>query len=379
MKKLLLTIAVLTSLAFTANAQQDTIHIPQDTVTVFEYDRYVYLGADNPPAHGRFFTIPITDNILDHMNGIYEPRAYSHYNGGKYGASSARLFVMPNDTIYGVSVNICRLEDYDEGLDSLMIYVKSIDDGRWRVIDSVKWTPDARPRWLRMWALNRSKEDYVYLDTSNGHYHYLPWDQQEYTYELYIPLYEVYFREPIAVPDSIFIVGSMRGDFSGYYSEIYPVSIHDTSYIVYGSDSEPPYLYGLGTTTLQDWALYFPIVKPLADWDTLRVHQDTIGGGDNPGDNPGGGQDTIGGGTEKVVQADGALELKLFPNPTDGAVRIECGQPLEAVRVRDMRGCTVYEHKGDVPSLDTGRWPKGVYIVEATTQAGKIIKKLIVR
>ena len=157
------------------------------------------------------------------------------------------------------------------------------------------------------------------------------------------------------------------------------MSIHDTSYIVYGSDSEPPYLYGLGTTTLQDWALYFPIVKPLADWDTLRVHQDTVGGGGNPGDTPGGGTDTIGGGTEKVVQADGTLELKLFPNPTDGAVRIECGQPLEAVRVRDMRGCTVYEHRGDVPSLDTGRWPKGVYIVEAATTAGKIIKKLIVR
>ena len=375
MKKLLLITMVLTSLALKANAQQDTIHIPQDTVTVFEYDRYVYLNVARPPEHGQF----LTENLEDMWaNGITYCRSTSEFSS--FGGQQPILYIMPTDTLYGISVNMAYFEDYDEGLDSLMIYVKVIDGEHWRVLDSLKWTPDARRRWLRMWALDRTK-DWWYDDTISGLYAYLPWDQQEYTYEVHIPLYELYFREPVVAPDSIFIIGYIRGSFIGYSAQIWSVSDPDTSYMVYGSLTEPPYTYYHNTPHLrtEEWAMYFPIVKPLAEWDTMTVHQDTIGGGDDPGDNPGGGQDTIGGGTEKVVQADGTLELKLFPNPTDGAVRIECGLPLEAVRVRDMRGCTVYEHKGDVPSLDTGRWPKGVYIVEATTTAGKTIKKLIVK
>ena len=298
-----------------------------------------------------------------------------------YGNMSPYMYVKPADTIHGISVNLAGYENCDED-DSLMIYVQYInrDCNCWEILDSVKWTPDARKRWLRMWVVNRAK-DFYYDDSVTGFFTWLPYDQLTYDWELIVPMYELYFDEPLAIPDTIFIVGWLRGSGCTMYNlQVEPLYAYDTvSYTVYASVMNPPNIYDQPGAGAKQWTLYIPIKEPLAEWDTMTVHKDTVGGGGNPGDTPGGGQDTIGGGTEKVMQADGAIELKLFPNPTDGAVRIECGLPLEAVRVRDMRGCTVYEHRGDVPSLDTGRWPKGVYIVEATTTAGKIIKKLIVK
>ncbi|MBQ6046575.1 MAG: T9SS type A sorting domain-containing protein [Bacteroidales bacterium] len=379
MKKIIFVTLAILCLA-TPTLAQDTIHQVHDTVTIFQYPRYAFNNIGTPPWFGRFDAGDLgnEDSSQWHRNRILYDQNVAGASS-VYGHMSPYMYVRPADTIHGISVNLARYENCDED-DSLMIYVQYIDRdcNCWRILDSLKWTPDARKRWLRMWVVNREKDLY-YLDTILWLYSMLPYDQLTYDQEFIVPMYELYFDEPLAIPDTIFIVGWLRGSGCTIYNQFVNALDDSVSYTVYASIENPPTIYFQPFTGSNQWTLYIPIKEPLAEWDTMAVHKDTVGGGGNPGDTPGGGQDTIGGGTEKVVQADGTLELKLFPNPTDGAVRIECRLPLEAVRVRDMRGCTVYEHKGDVPSLDTGRWPQGVYIVEATTQAGKIIKKLIVK
>ena len=73
------------------------------------------------------------------------------------------------------------------------------------------------------------------------------------------------------------------------------------------------------------------------------------------------------------------LEVMLYPNPTDGLLRIE-GQGLMQVTVMNLLGQrlleTTVEHKA---SVDLGRFGQGVYLVRVETAQGSVVKKVFTR
>lgn len=72
--------------------------------------------------------------------------------------------------------------------------------------------------------------------------------------------------------------------------------------------------------------------------------------------------------------------VALSPNPATGRVQVtaECG--MTEVSVYNAAGEQVYRQpaSGHSATVDTGRWPSGVYVVHIETPLGQAVKKLVV-
>ena len=70
-------------------------------------------------------------------------------------------------------------------------------------------------------------------------------------------------------------------------------------------------------------------------------------------------------GLKKIEASSG---LKLFPNPVKNVLHVEAAQPIKQLRVVDARGrfCGTFGS----PTIDTQRWPAGVYAVKAELADG---------
>lgn len=73
------------------------------------------------------------------------------------------------------------------------------------------------------------------------------------------------------------------------------------------------------------------------------------------------------------------VEVKIYPNPTDGVFVIEADE-IEQVRVVDMLGQVVddrkYNHANSV-TLDLGGRPASIYLAEIRTKEGWIKRKIV--
>jgi hypothetical protein len=75
------------------------------------------------------------------------------------------------------------------------------------------------------------------------------------------------------------------------------------------------------------------------------------------------------------------VSFTLSPNPANGAVRLECAEPMLGVEVLDMAGRTVSSESGVMSSelvLDVHALPAGVYTVRVTTATGTGLRRLAV-
>ena len=75
-------------------------------------------------------------------------------------------------------------------------------------------------------------------------------------------------------------------------------------------------------------------------------------------------------------------EIKVFPNPTNGELRIENGELLiDKIEVFDMIGRTVAFQKSITPSthqiLNISNLTSGIYFVKISTKQGEIVKKVV--
>ena len=84
-------------------------------------------------------------------------------------------------------------------------------------------------------------------------------------------------------------------------------------------------------------------------------------------------------GVARVTVADRQVELS--PNPATGRVQVTASCGMTEVAVYNATGEQVYRQpvSGHSATLDTGRWPAGVYIVHVETPLGRAVKKLVVR
>ncbi|MDE7150315.1 MAG: S8 family peptidase, partial [Bacteroidales bacterium] len=74
--------------------------------------------------------------------------------------------------------------------------------------------------------------------------------------------------------------------------------------------------------------------------------------------------------------------LTVTPNPASEEVTVQCPEfELSHIRVIDLQGKTVYDAacKTHTQTIAVGTWPKGTYMVQVTTSAGTIGRKLIKR
>jgi hypothetical protein len=87
-----------------------------------------------------------------------------------------------------------------------------------------------------------------------------------------------------------------------------------------------------------------------------------------------------------IPEAENAAGIHIYPNPTNGMVRIETNQAIEQIRIYNLIGQLVYENKPQPDKnkkqikIQTANWTPGIYTVNTRTTAGfqKTIK-LIVR
>ncbi len=84
-------------------------------------------------------------------------------------------------------------------------------------------------------------------------------------------------------------------------------------------------------------------------------------------------------GVAGVAAAD--RQVGLSPNPATGRVQVTASCGMMEVAVYNPTGEQVLRQpvSGHSATLDTGRWPTGVYIVHVETPLGRAFKKLVVR
>jgi len=85
--------------------------------------------------------------------------------------------------------------------------------------------------------------------------------------------------------------------------------------------------------------------------------------------------------TSLDLQQNEALDLKVFPNPTSGAITIELGESFgeSLIVVRDVTGRVINQlqsQKGSNLTIELGKG-KGLYFVEVTSESGKHIAKVL--
>jgi len=82
-------------------------------------------------------------------------------------------------------------------------------------------------------------------------------------------------------------------------------------------------------------------------------------------------------GIEELRMANG--ELKIYPNPTTGELKIENGElKIESVEISDTYGKNIFNFQfSTFNSIDISHLPAGIYFVKIRTEAGEVVKKVV--
>jgi len=68
-------------------------------------------------------------------------------------------------------------------------------------------------------------------------------------------------------------------------------------------------------------------------------------------------------------------DLRIFPNPTTGVLRIESDEVVEQIIVRNLLGETILESISS--NVDISNYPNGIYFIEVVTENSKKVEKII--
>lgn len=74
-----------------------------------------------------------------------------------------------------------------------------------------------------------------------------------------------------------------------------------------------------------------------------------------------------------------AENIYLYPNPTHGILNISTGKDLQNVAVYSMTGKLLFQHTGNLKSIDLQEFPRGVYFLKITSENGQAFTEKIVR
>ena len=74
-----------------------------------------------------------------------------------------------------------------------------------------------------------------------------------------------------------------------------------------------------------------------------------------------------------------SVSAKVYPNPTQGEVTIEC-ENLSHVSIVNAYGQTVYNAnvEGDQVRIDLSQMPKGIYMMHIKANGGHAVRKIVV-
>lgn len=234
-----------------------------------------------------------------------------------------------------------------------------------------------------------------FRDTLPSYYLDLTQAQFNYPYGSPIPpcpVHERYFRNPVAVSDSVFVAitnnhhhqtpeGMMTSPgihVSGFlpvakYRSCMPGQILAYRWNLRNAPMdtiwEPRSEYSIGRLFL------YPIIAPpdttTPPHDTIVNPNDTV----NPGDTTGVGLH----GADLIYRY-----TSLQPNPATDRVRVLSSFGITAIEAYDLRGRLVYTNTFKHShihtfSLDVSSWPRGTYLLRILTPAGPTTKKLLIQ
>ncbi|MCR4659974.1 MAG: T9SS type A sorting domain-containing protein, partial [Bacteroidales bacterium] len=122
-----------------------------------------------------------------------------------------------------------------------------------------------------------------------------------------------------------------------------------------------------------DSPFLFPILTPPPAPDTTTVNDST-----QTPDSTGTGVDT----NAAVLPVDLMQSfVTISPNPAADRVQVLSSFGLVAIEVYDADGRQVHAEKvsGLARTIDTGHWPRGIYMLHITTPYGPAVRKLVLR
>ncbi len=215
----------------------------------------------------------------------------------------------------------------------------------------------------------------------------------------YLPVREAYFDSAVTVRDTFYVAPRFCIYLAATYDLLYPTNLRS---IVYPNRSFIPviacidnhntqfdttlwlfmewdtarYNYKvseLPTNGLNEWPFLFPILTPPPAPDTTTVNDST-----QTPDSTGTGVDT----NAAVLPSDLMQSfVTLSPNPATDRVQVLSSFGLVAIEVYDADGRQVHAEKvsGLARTIDTGHWPRGIYMLHITTPYGPVVRKLVLR
>lgn len=83
--------------------------------------------------------------------------------------------------------------------------------------------------------------------------------------------------------------------------------------------------------------------------------------------------------TASINDVSNSIEVKVYPNPTNGIVNLVSNQPFSSIEIMDISGKVVYSSvlSSSYETIDLSYLPTGVYQVKTTSATNHIINKLI--
>ncbi len=223
----------------------------------------------------------------------------------------------------------------------------------------------------------------------------------------YLPVREAYFDSAVTVRDTFYVAPRFCIYLAATYDSLYPTNLRS---IVYPNRSFTPILVNvlshsanIDTTNktyldmLWDTARHnfkvnvgaeyhdevipfmFPILTPPPAPDTTTVSDSTtVNDSTQTPDSTGTGVDT----NAAVLPVDLMQSfVTISPNPAADRVQVLSSFGLVAIEVYDADGRQVHAEKvsGLARTIDTGHWPRGIYMLHITTPYGPVVRKLVLR
>ena len=194
-----------------------------------------------------------------------------------------------------------------------------------------------------------------------------------------IPVYELFFEQPVSVCDSFYIGFFFDKDIMLYDSisrrQYYPYRYHMAALgfksfkgraepIVYAQRFRPDNVNHPG-----DWLFIRNATEYLYMYAITEPGDGTSGGGS--------GSDT----TLTITASDAAARyVSVQPNPAVDEARVLSSLGLRGIEAYNAGGQKVYEGKAEglEATLDVKGWPRGTYLLRITTPMGTVTKKLLV-
>ena len=222
----------------------------------------------------------------------------------------------------------------------------------------------------------------------------------------YLPVREAYFDSVAVVRDTFFVAPRFRIYLAATYDSMYTRDPHS---VVFPNRTFSPIVAETSVGTTGDTAasattdrayrfmswdtarynykvdsvagvyrndcfpFLFPILTPPPAPDTTTVNDST-----QTPDSTGTGDDT----NAAVLPSDLMQSfVTISPNPAADRVQVLSSFGLVAIEVYDADGRQVHAEKvsGLARTIDTGHWPRGIYMLHITTPYGPAVRKLVLR